>query len=97
METVDYIKTVFSNKKDKLLKQYRIKELALVDSSSESDELENDLNMMVEFSASADMFEVCALEYHLTALFGKKVDLYTKDSERNSLNSNSTRNLVYIQ
>ncbi len=73
---------VSSEKLELLCKQYEVKELSLFGSQARGDErMDSDIDLLVEFlpNASIGLIGYSKLQRELQNIFGKRVDLVTKN------------------
>jgi len=79
MDTVQAIKSVLSEKLNELHK-FGVSEIWLFGSAARGQADYADLDFLVSFSQPPGLVEFMVLKFYLEALFGKPVDLHTKQS-----------------
>ena len=79
------------------LKRYRVKSLALFGSVARDEAgPDSDVDLLVEFERPAGLFNFVALQQYLEDLLGRRVDLGTPDSLRETLRSNVMKDIVHV-
>ncbi len=81
MKKIDKIITILKENKPILEKKYSVKNLEVFGSYVHDDQKKNsDLDVLVEFSKTVDLFKYIELENYLSEKLGVKVDLVMKDT-----------------
>jgi hypothetical protein len=81
MKTIDEIKNTINKYKTYLSEDFKVKSISLFGSYLRGEQKKNsDLDILVEFNETIDLFEFIKLENYLTEIFGCKVDLVMKDA-----------------
>ncbi|MFH1452682.1 MAG: nucleotidyltransferase family protein [Armatimonadota bacterium] len=83
MKTLDEIKRILNNHKEKLKKKYGIKEIGIFGSYLRGENnIKSDLDILVEFEKNAliGLLKFVNMENYLSELLGVKVDLVEKSS-----------------
>ena len=81
MKKIDQIITKLKKNKPILEKKYSVKNLEVFGSYVHGEQKSNsDLDVLVEFSKTVDLFEYIELENYLSEKLGVKVDLVMKDT-----------------
>ena len=81
MKKIDQIITKLKKNKPILEKKYSVKNLEVFGSYVHGEQKSNsDLDVLVEFSKTVDLFEYIELENYLSENLGIKVDLVMKDT-----------------
>ncbi len=64
-----------------LRNDYMVSRLGIFGSFARGEETEySDIDILVEFSESVDLFHFIRLQYYLAELFGRKIDMVTPDA-----------------
>jgi hypothetical protein len=81
MKTIDEIKNTINKHKTYLSEDFKVKSISLFGSYLRGEQKKNsDLDILVEFNETIDLFEFIKLENYLTEILGCKVDLVMKDA-----------------
>ena len=81
MKTLDEIKNTISKYKTYLIDNFKVKSISVFGSYLRGEIKKNsDLDVLVEFSETIDLFEFIKLENYLADILGCKVDLVMKDA-----------------
>ena len=81
MKTIDEIKNTINKHKTYLSEDFKVKSISLFGSYLRGEQKKNsDLDILVEFNETIDLFEFIKLENYLTEILGCKVDLVMKDT-----------------
>jgi len=81
MKTLDEIKNTISKYKTYLIDNFKVKSISVFGSYLRGEIKKNsDLDVLVEFSETIDLFEFIKLENYLGDILGCKVDLVMKDA-----------------
>ena len=96
MELKDILK-VLEGLKPELKSRYKVKSLALFGSYVRGEQREtSDVDVLVEFSEDADLFDLIALEEFLTEKLGIKVDVVPKNALRKELRQSVFREAIEV-
>jgi uncharacterized protein len=81
MKTIDKIKNAIHENKNYLSDKFKVKSISVFGSYLRGEQKRNsDLDILVEFNGTIDLFEFIKLENYLADILGCKVDLVMKDS-----------------
>jgi predicted nucleotidyltransferase len=81
MKTIDEIKNTINKYKTYLSDSFKVKSISVFGSYLRGEQKENsDLDILVEFNETIDLFEFIHLENYLAEILGCKVDLVMKDA-----------------
>ena len=81
MRTLSAIKNKINKHKTHLSEDFKVKTISLFGSYLRGEQNKNsDLDILVEFNETVDLFEFIKLENYLTEILGCKVDLVMKDT-----------------
>ncbi|MBU1076404.1 MAG: nucleotidyltransferase family protein [Spirochaetes bacterium] len=79
MKNINELKKLLSTKKEKIQKEYNVKEIGIFGSYVRGEEKkDSDIDVLVEFDEPIGFFKFLELEEYLEELFGIKVDLVSK-------------------
>lgn len=97
MKTVDELKTILSEHKSKIKKQFKVKSIGIFGSYVRGDSNKrSDVDVLVEFSEPIGMFIFLDLEEYLQGIFGLKVDLVSKKALKPKIGEYILNEVVYI-
>jgi len=95
--TLEAIRTKISKNKRLLEEKYNVKSIGIFGSSARNKlGKDSDIDILVEFSESPDIFEFIKLEGFLASLLGTKVDLVTKKALKTLIKESILNETVYI-
>ena len=95
--TLETIKSKLGNNKRLLEEKYNVKTIGVFGSCvTNSLSKDSDIDILVEFSESPDIFEFIKLEEFLASLLGAKVDLVTKKALKALIRETILNETVYI-
>ncbi len=81
MDNLEEIRNAINGNKSFLERKFDVKSISLFGSYLRGDEREgSDIDILVEFSRTIDLFEFVELEDYLSDLLGSRVDLVMKDA-----------------
>ncbi|MFN7088472.1 MAG: nucleotidyltransferase family protein [Candidatus Paceibacteria bacterium] len=81
MKSIEEIKKVINEHKPFLRERFKVKSLGIFGSSLRGEQTEaSDIDILVEFSETIDLFDFIDLEDFLSKILGRKVDLVMKDT-----------------
>lgn len=96
-ESLERIKKIVGENKIVLEKKYSVKSIGVFGSYSRSEERrESDIDLLVDFHSSPDLFEFIRLEEFLSVLLGKRIDLVTKNALKPLIKEDILRETVYL-
>ncbi|ADT84029.1 nucleotidyltransferase family protein [Thermococcus barophilus] len=88
---------VLEELKPELKSKYKVKSLAVFGSYVRGEQREtSDVDVLVEFSEDADLFDLIALEEFLTEKLGIKVDVVPKNALRKELRQSVFREAIEV-
>jgi len=94
---IEDIKKIINKHKVVLTEQYKVKSIGIFGSYARGlSDKESDIDILVEFSETPDIFEFIKLEEYLTQILGIKVDLVTKKALKPSLREEILKETVYL-
>jgi hypothetical protein len=97
MKTLDEIKNTISKYKTYLIDNFKVKSISVFGSYLRGEQKKNsDLDVLVEFSETIDLFEFIKLENYLADILGCKVDLVMKDALKPRIKDRILREAVII-
>lgn len=99
MKTLTEIKSILSQYKPVLQKQYKVSELGIFGSYVRGEQNEgSDVDVLVEFDTNFrfGLLTFCELESYLSEKIGLKVDLVMKDGLKPKIGQQILREVVYI-
>jgi len=97
MKTLDEIKNTISKYKTYLIDNFKVKSISVFGSYLRGEIKKNsDLDVLVEFSETIDLFEFIKLENYLADILGCKVDLVMKDALKPRIKDRILREAVII-
>ncbi|MDK2789711.1 MAG: uncharacterized protein PWP15_218 [Methanothermococcus sp.] len=84
MKTLNEIKKILKEHKKELKEKYKVKSMGIFGSYARKEQTESsDIDILIEFYESPDLFEFIELEDYLSNLLGVKVDLISKNGVHN--------------
>jgi len=97
VRNIEEIKKIINKHKTILTEQYKIKSIGVFGSYAKgSADKKSDIDILVKFSETPDIFEFIKLEEYLTQILGIKVDLVTKKALKPSLREEILKEIVYL-
>jgi len=97
MKTLDEIKNTINKYKTYLSDSFKVKSISVFGSCLRGEQKENsDLDILVEFNETIDLFEFIQLENYLAEILGCKVDLVMKDALKPRIKDRILREAVSI-
>ena len=97
MKTIDEIKNTINKYKTYLSDSFKVKSISVFGSYLRGEQKENsDLDILVEFNETIDLFEFIQLENYLAEILGCKVDLVMKDALKPRIKDRILREAVSI-
>ena len=96
MRTKEDILALLKEELPNLRKEYGVDTLAVFGSYVRDEQKEgSDIDILVEFVETVDFIEFMRLEFHLTDILGRKVDLVTPDALRPIMRDDILESAVY--
>lgn len=81
MMKIDTIKQIIDKHKQEIAEKYHISEIGVFGSFTRGEQdTESDIDILVSFDKPIGFIKFMRLEFYLSELLGKKVDLVTKDT-----------------
>jgi uncharacterized protein len=97
MQTIEKLKTVLAINKAELENKYKIKEIGIFGSYARHEQhKKSDLDVLVTFTETPDLFQFIELENLLTDILGVKVDLVMKEALRPQFKDRILNETVYV-
>ena len=97
MKDAEEIKKIIAKHRPFLRKKFAVDTIALFGSYSKGEQnKESDIDILVSFSKSIDLFEFVELENYLSEVLENKVDLVMKDSLKPRIKDNVLKESVAI-
>ncbi|MGE5341792.1 MAG: nucleotidyltransferase family protein [Candidatus Omnitrophota bacterium] len=96
MYEINEIKDIIEKHKAEMIDQYHVSEIGVFGSYVRGEQREDsDIDILVSFQKPIGFIKFMRLEFYLSDLFGKKVDLVTKDSLKPYIGSAILRETQY--
>jgi hypothetical protein len=97
MPTVEKLKAILALHKENLKKNYKVKEIGIFGSYVRHEQKKkSDLDILVTFCETIDLFTFVELENYLSDILGVKVDLVMKDGIKPRLKERILSEAVYV-
>lgn len=97
MLTIKEIKKILKGNRKLLVERHKVKKIGVFGSYSRREVCrKSDIDILVEFFETPDIFEFIKLENFLTKLLGIKVDLATKEALKPLIKKEILRETIYI-
>lgn len=97
MKNINEIKSILRGQKDKLRKNYRVKEIGIFGSYVRGEQKEiSDLDVLVEFDEPVSLLWLVKVEIYLSELLGIKVDIVPKKDVRPELKERILKEAIYL-
>ncbi len=97
MPTVEKLKAILALHKENLKKNYKVKEIGFFGSYVRHEQKKkSDLDVLVTFCETIDLFTFVELENYLSDILGVKVDLVMKDGIKPRLKERILSEAVYV-
>jgi len=97
MQTIEKLKATLASHKEELKQKYRVKEIGIFGSYVRAEQnKKSDLDVLVTFYETIDLFAFVELENHLSDILGLKVDLVMKDGIKPRLKERILNEAVYV-
>ncbi len=95
MAAVKKILSIIRMRMPELKQEYKVKSIGVFGSYARGEQKKNsDVDMLVEFSETPDLFEFVGLKDCLSGFIGKNVDLVMKDALKPRIGRNILREVV---
>lgn len=97
MKNVGDIEKIIEGEKEKLLREYKIRNIGIFGSYAKNTAKEkSDIDLIVEFEEPVSLLGVIKAENYLTELLGIRVDLVPKEDIRKELKETILKEVIYI-
>jgi uncharacterized protein len=97
MKTLEEIKRVILTHKDELRDKYKVKEIGIFGSVARGEQRkDSDVDVIVEFNKTPDVFLLIDLEDYLKTLIDTDVDVVRKAAIRDELKDRIAKEAMYI-
>ncbi|MCG2810562.1 MAG: nucleotidyltransferase family protein [Candidatus Aminicenantes bacterium] len=97
MKTLEEIKKVLDSHRQVLKDKYKVKNIGIFGSYVRGEHrAKSDLDVLVEYDSPVSLLQIVALENHLTALLGVKVDLVPRRNIRKELKESILKETVLV-
>ena len=97
MPTTEKLKAVLASHKEELKKNYKVKEIGIFGSYVRHEQTKkSDVDLLVTFCETIDLFRFVELENYLSDLLGVKVDLVMKEGIKPRLKERILNEAVYV-
>ena len=97
MKNLEQIKSIINGHKLLLEERFKVKSIGLFGSSLRGEQSqESDIDILVEFHSTIDLFEFIELENFLSEILGSKVDLVMRDALKPRIKDRILRETVDI-
>ena len=97
MKTIDQIKATLASHKKELREKYKVSEIGVFGSYVRKEQSKkSDVDVLVAFCETVDLFTFIELERHLSDILGVKVDLVMKDGLKPRLRERILNEAVYV-
>ena len=97
LNTLESIKETLAEHKQELTERFKVKEIGIFGSYVRKEQKKkSDVDVLVTFYETIDLFSFVELENYLTDLLGIKVDLVMKDALKPRLKANILDEAIYL-
>jgi len=97
MKTLKEIRKVLASHRQELKDKYKVKNIGIFGSYVRGEHrAKSDLDVLVEYDNPVSLLQIVALENHLTALLGVKVDLVPRRNIRKELKESILKEMVLV-
>jgi uncharacterized protein len=97
MQTIEKLKAVLASHKTELKEKYKVREIGIFGSYVRNEQhTKSDVDVLVTFTETIDLFQFIELENRLSDLLGVKVDLVMKDGIKPRLKERILSEAVYV-
>lgn len=97
MKTIEEIKEILTKHKEELRERFKVKEVGIFGSyAREEQRKRSDVDILVEFYETIDLFEFVELGDYLSEILGVKVDLVMKDTLKPRIKERILNEAIYL-
>lgn len=99
MKSLDEIKKILEDNKQKIVSTYKIKEIGIFGSYVKEKMKEtSDIDILIEFEkgAKVTLIDLLKLENYLTELFGIRVDIVVKEALKPNIGKRILEEVIYL-
>lgn len=97
MPTIEKLKATLASHKEEIQKKYKVKDIGVFGSYVRNEQnKKSDLDVLVTFYETIDLFTFVELENYLSDLLGIKVDLVMKEGIKPRLKQRILNEAVYV-
>jgi predicted nucleotidyltransferase len=97
VKTLEEIRKVLAGHRQELKDKYKVKNIGIFGSYVRGEHrAKGDLDVLVEYDNPVSLLQIVALENHLTALLGVKVDLVPRRNIRKELKKSILKEMVLV-
>jgi predicted nucleotidyltransferase len=97
VKTLEEIRKVLAGHRQELKDKYKVKNIGIFGSYVRGEHrAKSDLDVLVEYDNPVSLLQIVALENHLTALLGVKVDLVPRRNIRKELKKSILKEMVLV-
>jgi predicted nucleotidyltransferase len=97
VKTLEEIRNVLASHRQVLKDKYKVKNIGIFGSYVRGEhKAKSDLDVLVEYDNPVSLLQIVALENHLTALLGVKVDLVPRRNIRKELKESILKEMVLV-
>ncbi len=97
MKEIETIKEIIERHKQEIADKYHISEIGIFGSYTRGEqEADSDVDILVSFAKPIGFIKFMRLEFYLSELLGKKVDMVTKDSLKPHIGSVILEEAQYV-
>jgi len=97
MASIEKIKSILKTRKDKLIREYYIKEIGVFGSYARGEQgNKSDIDILVEFSKPIDFFKFLDLEEELEKILNRRVDLVSKKALKPYIGRNILSEVIMV-
>lgn len=97
MKEIETIKEIIERHKQEIAEKYHVSEIGVFGSYTRGEqEADSDVDILVSFDKPIGFIKFMRLEFYLSDLLGKKVDLVTRDSLKPHIGSVILKETQYV-
>jgi len=97
VSNIDEAKAILKEHKAEVVLKYRVREIGIFGSFVRGEQKKrSDIDILVDYNVTPDLFEFINLERYLQRLLRKKVDLVRKPAIRRELKGRILKEVIYI-
>ncbi len=97
MKTIEKIKALLAKHKDELEEKFKVKEIGIFGSFARKEQRKkSDVDILVEFSETIDLFTFVELGDYLNEILGIKVDVVMKDTLKPRIKERILSEAIYL-